>query len=83
MGILFDAKTAEKLIEAMCTYCLSIQRDAKDVMKLVDSGKEWNDPQFQVFSEAIRQICCDLDKTLKLESDYLTTFQEIVNQLGR
>ena len=81
MDVRFDAAAAQTLIDSMCTYCSSIQKDAKDVLKLLDSGKEWNDPQFQTFSEAVRQICSDLDKTLKLESDYLTVYQERVNEL--
>lgn len=81
MDVRFDSAAAQTLIESMCTYCSSIQKDAKDVLKLIDTGKEWNDPQFQTFCEAVRQICSDLDKTLKLESDYLNTFQERVNEL--
>lgn len=81
MDVRFDATTAQMLIESMCTYCSSIQRDAKDVLKLIDSGKGWNDLQYQTFCEAVNQICIDLDKTLKLESEYLTTFQERVNEL--
>lgn len=81
MDVRFDAVAAQSLIDAMYTYCSSIQNDAKDVLKLIDSGKDWNDPQFQTFSDAVRQICSDLDKTLKLESEYLNTFQERVNEL--
>ena len=81
MDVRFDAMAAQTLIESMCTYCTSIQKDAKDVLRLIDSGKEWKDPQFQNFSEAVHQICSDLDKTLKLESDYLNTFQARVDEL--
>ena len=81
MEVKFDAKVAQTLIESMSTYCSSIQRDAKDILKLIDSGNNWDDPQFKVFCESIHQICTDLDKTLKLEADYLTTFQERVDEL--
>lgn len=81
MEIKFDANVARTLIESMSTYCTSIQRDAKDILRLVDSGKNWNDPQFKAFCDSIHQICADLDKTLKLEADYLTTFQQRVDEL--
>ena len=81
MEIKFDARIAQTLIESMRIYCTSIQRDAKDILMLIDSGKEWNDPQFVKFREAIYQICSDLEKTLKLESDYLMTFQSKVDEL--
>ena len=81
MEVKFDAKTAQTLIKSMNIYCSSIQRDAKDILKLIDSGKNWNDPQFRVFSDSVHQICADLDKTLKLESEYMTTFQQRVDEL--
>lgn len=81
MEVKFDARVAQTLIESMNTYCTSIQRDAKDILRLIDSEKKWNDPQFNAFCESVRQICADLDKALKLESDYLITFQQKIDEL--
>lgn len=83
MDVRFDVENAEKLIEAMCTYCSSIQKDAKDTLRLIDSLKGWDDKQFEYFVDSIKIICLDLDKALKLESNYLNTFQERVNELRR
>lgn len=83
MEVRFDAKVAQTLIESMSTYCTSIQKDAREILQLIDSGKEWDDPQFQTFCNSIHLMCNDLDKTLKLESEYLTTFQERVDELRR
>ena len=83
MEVRFDAKTAQALIESICKYCSSIQKDAKDVLQIVGPIKEWNDPQYHAFCDSIQLICSDLDKTLKLESDYLTVFQTRVDELRR
>lgn len=81
MDVKFDLNSAQQLISSMCNYCNSIQQDAVDVLKLIDSSPQWKDQQHQHFCDSVRLICSDLDKALRLESDYLKVYQERVKEL--
>ena len=83
MSVKFDAAAAEKLIEQMDGFCSSIQREAVDILDILELSGEWKDTQHSRFHEQIMEINKDLIKALQLQSDYIQLFSERVEELRR
>ena len=83
MSVKFDAAAAEKLIEQMDGFCSSIQREAVDILDILELSGEWNDAQHSRFHRQIMEINKDLIKALQLQSEYMQLFTERVEELRR
>lgn len=81
MSIKFDAAAAEKLIEQMDQYCSSIQREATEMLDILEFSGEWDDSQHRIFLNCIEDVSRDLIKSLKLQSNYMQIFSERVAEL--
>lgn len=81
MEVRFDANTAEYLISQMDSYCLSLQKDAVDLLDILEFSGRWEDPQMKTFYQNIIEISKDLEQALKLESEYMNVFIERVREL--
>ena len=81
MEIKFDAAAAEVLLQEMQKYCSSIQKEARDILDIVNSSDKWNDNQNQAFQNNVYELAKDLNKTLSFESEYMRTFYERVVEL--
>lgn len=82
MDIRFDKAAAEELIFEMNRYCDNIQNLGKDLQNIIESGYEWDDPQFYAFRNCMKEIITDLDKILNFEDEYAKTFRQRVQELG-
>lgn len=74
MDIRFDASEAEKLLKEMKKYCSGIQKEARDLLAVLDSQKGWQDNQMIAFQANINELARDLNLALSIESDYMRTF---------
>lgn len=83
MSVKFDAAAAEKLIEQMDGFCSSIQREAVDILDILELSGEWSDAQHSRFHGQIMEINGDLIKALQLQSEYMQLFSERVEELRR
>lgn len=81
MGVRFDAASAEALIQNMDAYCLSMQKNAIDLLDLLELSGEWQDPQALEFHKMIMAISKDLCDAMQLESEYMEVFKERVAEL--
>lgn len=81
MDVLFDAKTAERLIKQMDAYCSSIEKETRALLNIVNSSEEWKDHQKDAFQININELAKDLNFALKLESDYMKAFYQRVMEL--
>lgn len=81
MSVKFDAAAAEKLIEQMNIFCSSVERDAVDILDLLELFGSWDDLQYQNFHNNIMELNKDLLHALTLQSEYLQLFQQRVNEL--
>ena len=81
MNIKYDSVAAEKLISDMDQCCQGIQREAQDLLMLVNGMGEWKDSQFDIFQSNINKMAIDLNETLRLESEYMNTFQQRISEL--
>lgn len=83
MDVIFDAVAAENLIRQMDKYCSGIQKEAKDLLAVMKYAEKWQDNQMKAFQNNIRELAKDLNKALSLESEYMRTFQQRINELRR
>ena len=81
MDIKFDAVAAEALIRQMDQYCLSIQKDARDLIDILRNTESWQDNQMRAFQENINELAKNLNQALSLESEYMRTFHQRVKEL--
>ena len=81
MDIKFDSTTAEYLITKMDDYCQCMQKEASDLLDILEYSGKWDDSQAQAFHKNIMEISTNLVQAMKLESDYMNVFQERVNEL--
>lgn len=81
MDVRFDANAAEQLLRQMNKYCSGVQREAKELLSLIDVSGQWNDNQRKAFQANIRELAKDLNETLSLEADYMETFYKRVKEL--
>ncbi len=83
MELRFDSQAALSLLDAMKEYCGSIQKDARDMLSLTKSSQGWNDPQYSRFVSCIEMLETDLEKTLKMQSEYMNLFMNRIDELRR
>ncbi len=83
MDIKFDSVAAARLISQMSNYCIGIQKEYRDLVAISSELKTWDDKQAKAFRENMNAIAIDLDKVLKLESDYMNTFNQRINELRK
>ena len=83
MDVIFDAAAAEALIRQMDQYCLSIQKDARDLIDILRNPAGWQDNQLRAFQENINELAKNLNQALSLESEYMRTFHQRVQELRR
>lgn len=81
MNIKFDSTTAEYLISQMDNYCQCMQKEASDLLDILEFSGKWDDLQARAFHDNIMEISANLVQAMKLESDYMNVFQERVNEL--
>lgn len=81
MDIKFDASAAEQMIKQMDKYCRGIQKETKDLLDIMKTSGRWNDNQKKVFESNINELASDLNQALKLEADYMRTFDQRVREL--
>lgn len=81
MDIKFDVKAAERLLQEMDKYCSAVQKGARDILSLMDKNNKWQDNQSRAFQANIHEIAKDLEQALRLESEYMRTYKQRVNEL--
>lgn len=81
MSVKFDAAAAESLIGQMDGFCSAIQREAVDILDILELSGEWDDPQLRRFHETIQEINKDLMTALRLQDSYMRLFAERVEEL--
>ena len=81
MDIKFNAEAAEQLLQQMDKYCTGILKEAKELLAILKTTENWNDNQMKAFQANICEIAKDLNQTLALESDYMSTYYQRVQEL--
>lgn len=81
MDVVFDARAAEELIRKMEIYCLGIVKETKDLLAIMNEGAGWKDRQRTAFQNNVDALAHDLEKALMLESEYMRTFRQRVDEL--
>ena len=81
MDVKFNAAAAEQLIQQMGIYCSGIQNETRDVLDVLKNSGEWNDNQMRAFQNNMAELAKELNKALSLESEYMRTFYQRVNEL--
>lgn len=81
MDIKFDATAAEQLIKQMDKYCRGVQKETRDLLDIMKTSGGWNDNQKKAFESNINELAGDLNRALKLEADYMRTFDQRVREL--
>lgn len=77
----FDASAAEQLIYQMDLYCTGVQTEAKDLLSVLNESGDWKDNQMEAFHRNMIALASDLDRALKLESEYMRTYHQRVREL--
>ena len=83
MDIKFNAQAAMQLVQQMDKYCTGIQKEAKEMLTILKTSGQWDDNQMKAFQANINELAKDLDQTLALESDYMRTYYQRVQELRR
>ena len=83
MSVKFDAAAAERLIEQMDGFCSAIQREAVDILDILELSGEWDDSQLRRFQDNIMEINKDLMTALQLQDNYMRLYAERVEELRR
>ena len=81
MDIKFDAAAAEQLIKQMDKYCRGVQKETRDLLDMMKSSGGWNDNQKKAFESNINELAGDLNQALRLEADYMKTYDQRVREL--
>jgi len=81
MDIKFDAAAAEQLLRQMDTYCSGIVKETRELMTIANDSKVWNDKQHVAFQRNVTEMAKDLNNALSLESEYMRTFNQRVQEL--
>lgn len=81
MDVKFDANAANQLISQMNNYCAGIMQENRGLMEIMNSTPEWNDNQTKAFKNNLMELSKDLKTALSLESEYMKTFKQRVNEL--
>ncbi len=81
MDIIFDAIAAEQLIKQMDKYCRGVQKETRDLLDIMKTSGGWNDNQKKAFESNINELAGDLNQTLRMEADYMKTYDQRVREL--
>lgn len=81
MGIKFDANAAELLLKSMGSYCINIQKAGNELVSILNDTGTWSDPQNKAFKKNVDQLIHDLNEALILQSEYMDTFSQRINEL--
>ena len=81
MDIKFDAAAAEQLIKQMDKYCRGVQEETRDLLDIMKSSGGWNDNQKKAFESNINELAGDLNQALRMEADYMKTYDQRVREL--
>ena len=81
MDTRYSASIVDQLLKSMSEYCQSIQTGARDVNRLINSSELWSDNQYEHFSACVRSLNEDLDRTLRMQSEYMTTLDAKAKEL--
>ncbi len=81
MDTRFDANAANRLLDQMNNYCFGIIQETRDLMEIMNNTPEWNDNQRKAFQNNVVELTKDLKTGLTLESEYMRTFHQRVNEL--
>ena len=81
MEIKFDSGAAEWLIAQMDKYCNGIVYEARSLLEILNNSGEWDDLQKKAFQSNLQVLAQDLNKALRLESEYMNTFSQRVKEL--
>ena len=81
MDVKFDLQSATQLIKQMDKYCSSIINDTKEISRIVNSLNGWDDNQRDAFETNLKYLKADLNIALKMEIDYMKTYEQRVKEL--
>ena len=81
MDIKFDAAAAEQLIKQMDKYCRGVQKETRDLLDIMKTSSGWNDNQKKAFESNINELAGDLNQALRMEADYMKTYDQRVREL--
>ncbi len=81
MDVKFDLQSATQLIKQMDKYCSSIINDTKEISRIVNSLNGWDDNQRDAFETNLKYLKEDLNIALKMEIDYMKTYEQRVKEL--
>ena len=81
MDVKFDLQSATQLIKQMDKYCSSIINDTKEISRIVNSLNGWDDNQRDAFETNLKYLKTDLNIALKMEIDYMKTYEQRVKEL--
>ena len=81
MDVKFNITAANELLSQMNFYCSGIVRETSELLKLMGTSESWNDNQHRAFDNNIKELAQDLNCALALNSEYMRTFQQRINEL--
>ena len=81
MDIKFDATAAEQLIKQMDKYCRGVQKETRDLLDIMKTSGGWSDNQKKAFESNINELAGDLNQALRMEADYMKTYDQRVREL--
>ena len=81
MDIKFDATAAEQLIKQMDKYCRGVQKETRDLLDIMKTSGGWNYNQKKAFESNINELAGDLNQALRMEADYMKTYDQRVREL--
>lgn len=81
MDVRFDSAAAEQLLRQMDVYCTGVVKETRSLLEITKTSTDWNDNQAKAFSANMRGIAEDLNKALALESEYMKSFYQRIQEL--
>lgn len=81
MDIKFDVTAAEQLIKQMDKYCRGVQKETRDLLDIMNTSGGWDDNQKKAFESNINELAGDLNQALRMEADYMKTYDQRVREL--
>ena len=81
MEVKFNIEAAERLIQSIEIYCVNMQKEAVELLDILELSGLWSDQQAHVFHENIQSVSADLCKALAKENEYLQIYRDRVNDL--
>ena len=81
MDTRYSADVVDQLLKSMAEYCQSIQNGARDLNKLLNTSYMWRDSQYERFGMHINEMNQDLEKVLKIQSEYMNILDSKVREM--